>query len=182
MKNVVISFVFLSYLLCFQVWGQQATDSISSLEWMIGKWNISAVLEDSEGLTVTESGFRECSWVLGNRVIRCDSYLRNEELVDSTKKQFRFLITYISYNKSKNHYKVTWIRTNGNHTSVVFEKKNAWTLYSEYTYKPPSLGFDMLIKDTISKTDSNHFTYLEILENADNSFRERFELKATRLE
>ena len=112
--------------------GQNLTrDSISSLSWMIGKWDISATMEASDSSFTKEYGFRECSWVLGNRVIRCDGYLRNEESTYSNGTNKRSVITYIAYDKAKEDYKVTWIRSNGNHTTVTFKKKNDSVLYSE---------------------------------------------------
>lgn len=182
MRKLVIVFFVLCGSSGLSLQGQNVTrDSISSLAWMIGKWDISATLEASDGNSTKESGFRECSWVLGNRVIRCDGNLRNEESTYSNGTHFRSVITYIAYDKTKEHYKVTWIRSNGNHTTVTFKKKNDSVLSSEFTYTPPSLGFDMRINSTISRIDADHITELELLENEDKSFTERFELRAIRI-
>jgi len=178
MINKVILLLFFSTLISLPTFGQQSpADSIASLQWIIGKWNVVATLEDSEGGLVEESGFEECSWVLGNRIIRCESYLRKAQAADSSK-QFRSVISYIAYDKASNRFKVTWIRSNGNHTNVDFEKKDSETLYSEFIYNPPSLGMDMLIKNT----HHNHFIALEILNSQESEFSERFELKAVRIE
>lgn len=183
MKKITISFLILSSSLCFSVWGQETSDdSISSIEWMIGKWEVSATLEASDGSSTKESGFRDCSWVAKKRVIRCDCNLRNVDSTYSNGSKYRSVITYITYNKAEKHYKVTWIRADGNHTNVVFNKRDDSVLYSEFTYEPPSLGFDMLINTTISRIDADHITELEILKNEENNFSERFELKATRIE
>ncbi len=182
MKKLVIVFIVLCGSSGLSLHGQNPTrDSISSLAWMIGKWDTAATLEASDGNSTKESGFRECSWVLGNRVIRCDGYLRNEDSTYSNGTAFRSVITYIAYDKAKEHYKVTWIRSDGNHTTVTFKKKNESVLYSAFTYTPPSLGFDMRINSTISRIDADHITELELLENEDKSFTERFELRATRI-
>lgn len=182
MKKLAIAFFVLCGSSSLSLQGQNPTiDSISSLAWMIGKWNTSATLEASDGNSTKESGFRECSWVLGNRVIRCEGHLRNEESTYSNGTPFRSVITYIAYDKAKKHYKVTWIRSDGNHTTVTFKKKNDSVLSSAFTYTPPSLGFDMRINSTISGIDADHITELELLENEDRSFTERFELRATRV-
>lgn len=182
MKKIVIAFFVFYVFSSLSLQGQSiANDSISSLEWMIGKWDISATLETSDSNSTKEYGFRECSWVLGNRVIRCDGYLRNEESTYSNGTNYRSVITYIAYDRKKDDYKVTWIRSDGNHTTVTFKKRNDSVLYSEFTYTPPSLGFDMRINSTLSRIDADHITELELLENEDKSFTERFELRATRI-
>ncbi len=177
-------FLFLSFLLSYSVYGQNnSNEGISSLSWMIGKWSVSATEEASDNASFKETGFQECSWVLNKRAIRCENYIRRIESSGRYAKssQTRSYIYYMTYDKKGKHFVQTWIRSSGPNTHD-FRTKEDGSLYGEWSFIHPSLGYKMLINSTIFKMDENHFRVLELLKNEEGTFDEKYEGIATRIE
>ena len=173
-----------SLLLSYSILGQvSSTESISSLDWMIGKWNIIATEKVSDGGSFRESGFQECSWVLNNKVIRCDRFVLRLESSGRYAKgpKSRSSITYVMFNKNKQNFELIRIRSNGS-SSHIYKKKDDYSLESEWSFIHPELGFELFINSSFSRINNDYIKEVEILKNSEGTFTERYESKIERIE
>lgn len=160
-------------------------NSIKDFDWIVGKWNITATEQASNGNSFTEVGYLECSWVLNKRVIRMNWYVQRIKAKGRYAKgaKRRSLVSYLVYNSKKKHFKLIYIRSSRSDSYVFNATKAGVELKSNpSTFYEPDLGFKLSLVSTITKLDQDHFTELEILNQVGGSFKERYELKATRLE
>lgn len=183
MKNLAIA-LYLIFNLFSSVGSSQEydTDSIASIGWMVGKWNIEASENDSDDSAYKERGFLDCSWVLNGRVIRCDEYVTRTELkgryADLSKTNSS--IYYFTYNKTEAHYELTRIGVSGTRT-VAYSKKDH-SLNASWSFVHSTLGFKMFIDISLTMENENSMVRVENLKNSDETFTERYEAKMTRIE
>lgn len=171
-------------LLFYSASGQSnSTDSLASLDWMIGKWNIQATEEASDGASFKESGFQECSWVLNNRVIRCERFVLRLESSGRYAQgpQSRSSIVYVTFNKNEQHFELIRIRPSGS-SSNIYKKKDEFSLESEWSFMHPGLGFELFINSSFSRVNNNYIKEVDLLKNSDGTFTERYESKIERIE
>lgn len=182
MKHILYSVLFC--LICLSALGQKAnSDSIASLDWMIGKWSVEAIEEDSDNSTYKESGFIECKWELKKTVIKCSRYVSRSE----SKGRYANLakahssIFYMIYNSDKQQFEQIRISKNGTRTQL-YKKEGLWNLRSKSSFIHPSFGYKMSNNISLKRINKDLIVLLEDLKNEDGSFTERYESTRRRIE
>lgn len=184
MKYFAISSYLLFNLLSSSASSQEYdTDSIASIEWMVGKWSIEAGEVGSDNSAFRESGFLDCSRVLNNRIIRCERYVTRTEMSGryTNLSKSGSSIYYFTYNQKGSHYDLIRIGPSGTRTTS-YRKKDQWTLKANSSFDHPTLGFKMFNDISLTRESDNLMIRVESLKNSDGTFTERYEAKMRRIE
>lgn len=183
-RTLVLFFLFSIFLPLHASQGEEISDQMEKLNWLVGDWAITYNEESSGGAYFIDKGVRTCEFLAERKIVQCETFLERFEAEGHYTKPplTRTSVYFLSYNPEKEKFMQIFFPA-GKEPGVNYldydDEKQELSLSKPWVHT--TLGIESILSISIRKTSGDSFMGVEKLEGTNDPYKEQTILKAKRI-